>query len=83
MRMERPMTVEDKVVEVICEVISVKRELVTREANMINDLGVDSLDIIELTMDIEEEFGIDIPDEDIENMKIVGDICEYLEKRNV
>ena len=71
-------TVEQKVKEIICEQLGVSEEEVTPEASFIEDLGADSLDIVELVMALEEEFGIDIPDEDADKLKTVGDALTYL-----
>ena len=70
--------VETKVREIICEQLGVSEEEVTPEASFIEDLGADSLDIVELVMALEEEFGLDIPDEDADKLKTVGDAMNYL-----
>jgi acyl carrier protein len=56
---------------------------VKEESNFINDLGFDSLDLIELTMALEEEFGIEIPDEDVEGLSTVASVIEYLKTRDI
>ena len=71
-------SVEQRVKEIICEQLGVSEEQVTPEASFIEDLGADSLDIVELVMALEEEFGLDIPDEDADKLKTVGDAMEYL-----
>jgi acyl carrier protein len=71
-------TVQPKVKEVIVEQLGVDPERVKIEASFIDDLGADSLDIVELVMAMEEEFGIEIPDEDAEKLKTVGDVSNYL-----
>ncbi len=73
-------SVEQKVKEIICEQLGVSEEEVTSEASFIEDLGADSLDIVELVMALEEEFGLDIPDEDADKMKTVGDAMSYLKQ---
>jgi acyl carrier protein len=70
--------VQPKVKEVIVEQLGVDPERVKLEASFIDDLGADSLDIVELVMAMEEEFGIEIPDEDAEKLKTVSDVCNYL-----
>ncbi len=70
--------VQPKVKEVIVEQLGVDPERVKLEASFIDDLGADSLDIVELVMAMEEEFGIEIPDEDAEKLKTVGDVSNYL-----
>ena len=74
-------TVQPKVKEVIVEQLGVDPERVRPEASFIDDLGADSLDIVELVMAMEEEFGIEIPDEDAEKLKTVGDVASYLQAK--
>jgi acyl carrier protein len=69
---------EDKVKEIIAKELEVGVQQLTPEAKFIEDLGADSLDIVELVMALEEEFQLDIPDEDAEKMKTVGDAMNYL-----
>jgi len=69
---------EDKVKEIIAKELEVDIKQLTNEAKFIEDLGADSLDIVELVMGLEEEFGIDIPDEDADKLKTVGDAMNYL-----
>ena len=71
---------EEKIKDIIVEQLGVNADQVTREAKMIEDLGADSLDAVELVMAIEEEFGIEIPDEQAEKLSAVGDIIDYVEK---
>ncbi len=71
---------ESRVKEIIINELGVDPEKVTPEASFVEDLGADSLDTVELVMAFEEEFGIDIPDEDAEQMRTVGDAIEYLKK---
>jgi acyl carrier protein len=70
--------IQPKVKEVIVEQLGVDPERVKLEASFIDDLGADSLDIVELVMAMEEEFGIEIPDDDAEKLKTVQDVCTYL-----
>ncbi len=70
--------IEGKVKEIIINELGVEAEKVTSEASFVEDLGADSLDTVELVMAFEEEFGIDIPDEDAEQMRTVGDAVKYL-----
>ena len=72
---------EDKVREIIVEQLGVKPEEVTPEASFVDDLGADSLDTVELVMAFEEEFGIEIPDEEAEKIRNVGDAIKYLEEK--
>lgn len=69
----------EKVKAVIVDQLSVDEDDVTEDASFIDDLGADSLDIVELVMALEEEFGISIPDEEAENIKTVGDAVAYIE----
>lgn len=75
------MAVGDKVKSIIAEQLGVKKEEVTDEAKFIDDLGADSLDTVELVMALEEEFGIEIPDEDAEKMVTVGEAIKYIEEK--
>jgi len=70
---------EKKVFEIIIDQLAVEPADVTLEANFIEDLGADSLDLVELIMALEEEFGLSIPDEEAENIKTVGQALAYLE----
>ena len=71
-------TAEARVREIIVEELGVEADKVTSEASFVDDLGADSLDTVELVMALEEEFGIDIPDEDAEKMRTVGDAVAYI-----
>ncbi len=71
---------EDRVKEIIAKELEVEAKQLTPEAKFIEDLGADSLDIVELVMALEEEFGIDIPDEDADKLKTVGDALNYLKQ---
>jgi len=75
------MALEDKVKEIIVEQLGVDAGQVTPEASFIEDLGADSLDTVELVMAFEEEFGAEIPDEDAEKLKKVGDVVKYLKDK--
>lgn len=68
----------EKVKEIIVEQLGVEEDDVTLESSFIDDLGADSLDIVELIMALEEEFDIEIPDEDAEKITIVGDVVDYI-----
>jgi acyl carrier protein len=75
------MDVEAKVKEIIVEQLGVDEAQVASEASFIDDLGADSLDTVELVMAFEEKFDIEIPDEDAEKMRTVGDAVEYLKTK--
>jgi acyl carrier protein len=72
---------DSKVREIIINELGVEPEKVTDDASFVEDLGADSLDTVELVMAFEEEFGIDIPDEDAEQLRTVGDAISYMKKR--
>ncbi|HTK31485.1 MAG TPA: acyl carrier protein [Candidatus Saccharimonadaceae bacterium] len=69
---------EDRVKEIIAKELEVDAKQLNPDAKFIEDLGADSLDIVELVMALEEEFGLDIPDEDADKLKTVGDAMNYL-----
>ena len=71
----------NKVKDIIEKELGVEREKLTPEASFIEDLGADSLDIVELVMEFEKEFNIDIPDEDAEKLRTVGDAIGYLNQK--
>lgn len=71
----------DKVKDIIEKELGVERDKMTDEASFIEDLGADSLDIVELVMEFEKEFNIDIPDEDAEKLRTVGDALKYLNEK--
>jgi acyl carrier protein len=75
------MAVEEKVKAIIAEQLGVKPEEVTNEASFVDDLGADSLDTVELVMAFEEEFGIEIPDEDAEKITSVGEAMKYIDEK--
>lgn len=68
----------DQIVEIITEQLGVKSEQVTKEASFVDDLGADSLDTVELVMKLEEDFDIEIPDEDAEKIQTVQDAVAYI-----
>ena len=71
-------TIESKVKSIIVEQLGVSEEQVTSDAKFIEDLGADSLDTVELVMAFEEEFGIEVPDEDAEKLTTVGEVIAYI-----
>jgi acyl carrier protein len=74
--------VADRVKKIIVDQLGVEEETVTAEASFVDDLGADSLDTVELVMALEEEFGIEIPDEDAEKITRVKEAIEYIEKHS-
>ncbi|HEV2131884.1 MAG TPA: acyl carrier protein [Longimicrobiaceae bacterium] len=73
--------IESKVKDIIINELGVEAEKVTPQASFVDDLGADSLDTVELVMAFEEEFGIEIPDEDAEKLQTVGDAIKYIDER--
>ena len=70
-----------KIKEIIVNQLGVNEDEVTPEASFVDDLGADSLDVVELVMALEEEFGIEIPDEDTDKIQTVGDSVSYIEEK--
>ena len=75
------MAVEDKIRDLVAEHLGVSMDEVVPEASFIDDLGADSLDIVELVMAIEEEFGLEISDDDAEKIQTIGDAINYVDER--
>jgi len=75
------MNIEQRVKEILCEQLDVSMGKVVPEADLVDDLGADSLDTVELVMAFEEEFNFEIADEDAERLKTVGDVVAYLKKK--
>jgi acyl carrier protein len=77
--MSEESNIESKVRDIIVEQLGVNAEQVTNDAKFIEDLGADSLDVVELVMAFEEEFGIEVPDDEAEKLVTVGDVVRYVE----
>ncbi len=75
------MSVEQRVKEIIADQLGVEIEKITPEAKFVDDLGADSLDVVELIMAFEEEFSVEIPDEDAEKIATVGDVLNYIKSK--
>ncbi len=75
------MSVESKMIDIIASQLSVAKDKVVPKASFVDDLGADSLDLVELVMAMEEEFGIEIADEDAEKMQTVQDAIDYVNKQ--
>jgi acyl carrier protein len=73
-------SVKERVVEIVAEQLGVSKDQITPETSFVNDLGADSLDTVELVMELEEEFDINIPDDAAEKIQTVGQAIEYIEK---
>ena len=74
------MEIFEKVKGILCEQLDLEEDQVTMESSIMDDLGADSLDIVDLVMSIEDEFDLEFPDEAVENVKTVGDVVKYLEE---
>jgi acyl carrier protein len=74
-------TLEEKVIDIVVEKLGVERADVTLDAVFVDDLGADSLDLVELIMAMEEEFGFEIADEEAEKMRTVGDVINFIKAR--
>ena len=72
-------SVEERVVNIVAEQLGVEKDKIKRESNFVNDLGADSLDTVELVMELEEEFDINIPDESAEKIQTVGEAISHIE----
>jgi acyl carrier protein len=75
------MALEERVTDIIVEHLNVSRDEVVPEASFVDDLGADSLDIVELVMAMEEEFDVEIPDDDAEKIQTFGDAIAYLKEK--
>jgi acyl carrier protein len=73
-------SVEERVIQIVAEQLSVNKDQITRETSFVNDLGADSLDTVELVMELEEEFDINIPDDAAEKIQTVGQAIDHIEK---
>ena len=74
-------SIEDRVKEIIVDQLGVNADQVTKEAKFVEDLGADSLDTVELVMAFEEEFEIEVPDEEAEKLQSVGDVIKYIDSQ--
>ena len=78
--MSERQSVEERVISIVCDRLGVERDKVKHNTSFINDLGADSLDIVELVMEFEEEFGMSIPDEKAEDIQTVGEAIKYIDE---
>ena len=77
------MTLEEKVIKLVMEQLDVTREECVPEASFIDDLGADSLDLVELIMEMEEVFGLEIADEELEKIRTIKDVIEFLTSKGI
>ena len=71
----------DKVKDILCDQLDVEEDAVTMEANIIHDLGADSLDVVDLVMSLEDKYDVEIPSEELEKLLTVGDVIKYIEEQ--
>lgn len=71
----------EKITEILAEQLDADKDAMTVDTKIADDLGADSLDLVDLLMSVEDEFGIEIPDEDVENIQTIGDIVDYIDKK--
>jgi acyl carrier protein len=79
-RKAKVAAVQERVIDIVAEQLGVDKEKVTPDTSFVNDLGADSLDTVELVMELEEEFDINIPDEEAEKIQTVGQAIQFIEK---
>jgi acyl carrier protein len=77
------MTLEEKVIKLVMEQLDVTKEQCLLEASFIDDLGADSLDIVELLMEMEEAFGVEIADEELEKISTIKDVIDFLKQKGI
>lgn len=70
----------EKITEILAEQLAADQDTMTNDTKIAEDLGADSLDLVDLLMSIEDEFGVEIPDEEVENIHTIGDVCNYIAK---
>lgn len=78
--MPTPQEVQDKVLKIVAEQMSVEKGELSRATSFVNDLNADSLDTVELVMELEDEFDLTIPDEEAEKLKTIGEAIDYIVK---
>ncbi len=71
----------EKIRAVLCEQLELEENQVTMESSIMEDLGADSLDLVDLLMSLEDQFNLEVPDEDVEKIKTVGDLVRYVEEK--
>jgi acyl carrier protein len=76
------MELQEKVIKLVSEATKVDAQNISQNTNFIDDLNLDSLDMVELMMKMEDEFGVEIPEDETENLKSIGDVVNYLKTKN-
>jgi acyl carrier protein len=76
------MELQEKVIKLVSEATKVDAQNISQNTNFIDDLNLDSLDMVELMMKMEDEFGVEIPEDETENLKSIGDVINYLKTKN-
>ena len=77
------MTLEEKVIQLVMEQLDVTREQCKLEASFIDDLGAESLDLVEMIMEMEEKFGVEIADEELEKIRTIQDVVDFIRAKNI
>ena len=72
----------ERIREIICDQLDLDEDKVTTESDIVEDFDADSLDVVDLVMSLEDEFGLEVPDEQIENFRTVGDVVRYIEENS-
>lgn len=72
----------ERIREIICDQLDLEEDKVTRDSDIMEDFEADSLDVVDLVMSIEDEFGLEVPDDQIENFRTVGDVVRYIEENS-
>lgn len=72
----------ERIREIICDQLDLEEDKVTMDSDIMEDFEADSLDVVDLVMSIEEEFGLEVPDDQIENFRTVGDVVRYIEENS-
>ena len=70
----------EKISQLLAEQLSIDEEKITMESDILDDFDADSLDIVDMVMNLEDEFGVEVPDEEVENLRTVGDVVRYIEE---
>lgn len=70
----------EKIIKIVSEQLDIDAATISADTNLIEDLGVDSLDIVEMFMEVQDEFDVEIPDEDVDSIKTLGDMADYIAK---